>query len=148
MIFQIIRALEDKLTRAIETDSQRREKDMKKMKLRYEVMARMELNAKLSEVNAFLDRRAEENTVSEQERDRITDHIQKDLSSRLQQSRQELVSIRHQMKGTLILNLMDFAMDLYLRYYFNIKVCLFFRPFFHVCPKTSSNSCRRITRCN
>ena len=99
MIFQIIRALEDKLASAIEADSQRREKDMKKMKLRYEVMARMELNAKLSEVNAFLERRAEEQTVSEQERDRITDHIQKDLSSRLQQSRQELISIRQQMKG-------------------------------------------------
>ena len=99
MIFQIIRALEDKLANAIETDTQRREKDMKKMKLRYEVMARMELNAKLSEVNAFLERRAEEQTVSEQERDRITDHIQKDLSSRLQQSRQELITIRQQMKG-------------------------------------------------
>ena len=34
-----------------------------------------------------------------QERDRITDHIQKDLSGRLQQSRQELTVIRQQMKG-------------------------------------------------
>ena len=58
---QVIRALEDKLTSAIEVEVQRREKDMKKMKLRYEVMARMELNAKLSEVNAFLERRAEVN---------------------------------------------------------------------------------------
>ena len=58
---QVIRALEDKLTSAIEFEVQRREKDMKKMKLRYEMMARMELNAKLSEVNAFLERRAEVN---------------------------------------------------------------------------------------
>lgn len=36
-----------------------------------------------------------------QERDRITDHIQKDLSGRLQQSRQELTVIRQQMKGIL-----------------------------------------------
>jgi len=35
-----------------------------------------------------------------QERDRITDHIQKDLSGRLQQSRQELTVIRQQMKDT------------------------------------------------
>jgi len=97
---QVIRALEDKLTSAIEVEVQRREKDMKKMKLRYEVMARMELNAKLSEVNAFLERRAEEQSVSVQERDRITDHIQKDLSGRLQQSRQELTVIRQQMKDT------------------------------------------------
>ena len=62
-------------------------------------MARMELNAKLSEVNAFLERRAEEQSVNEQERDQITDHIQKDLSGRLQQSRQELTLIRQQMKG-------------------------------------------------
>ena len=67
--------------------------------MRYEVMARMELNAKLSEVNAFLERRAEEQSVNEQERDQITDHIQKDLSGRLQQSRQELTLIRQQMKG-------------------------------------------------
>ena len=60
-LIQVIRALEDKLTSAIEVEVQRREKDMKKMKLRYEVMARMELNAKLSEVNAFLERRAEVN---------------------------------------------------------------------------------------
>ena len=76
--------MEDKLANAIETESQKRERNMKKMKLRYEVMARMELNAKLSEVNAFLERRAEEQSVNEQERDQITDHIQKDLSGRLQ----------------------------------------------------------------
>ena len=114
-MFQIIRALEDKLASAIEADSQRREKDMKKMKLRYEVMARMELNAKLSEVNAFLERRAEEQTVSEQERDRITDHIQKDLSSRLQQSRQELISIRQQMKGKI---------SYWIKIYHSLKVSL------------------------
>ena len=91
--------MEDKLANAIETESQKRERNMKKMKLRYEVMARMELNAKLSEVNAFLERRAEEQSVNEQERDQITDHIQKDLSGRLQQSRQELTMIRQQMKG-------------------------------------------------
>ena len=76
--------MEDKLANAIETESQKRERNMKKMKLRYEVMARMELNAKLSEVNAFFERRAEEQSVNEQERDQITDHIQKDLSGRLQ----------------------------------------------------------------
>ena len=53
----------------------------------------------LSEVNAFLERRNEEQSASAQERDRITEHIQKDLSGRLQQSRQELSSIRLQMKG-------------------------------------------------
>ena len=73
---------------------------MKRMKLRYEVMARMELNSKLSEVNAFLDRRAEEQTVNETQKDRISEKIQKDLSERLQQSRDELDSIKYHMKGT------------------------------------------------
>ena len=69
------------------------------MKMRYEVMARLEVNSRLSEVNAFLEKRAEEQSQTEHERDRITDKIQKDLSDRLQQSRLELLDIKKQMKG-------------------------------------------------
>ena len=83
----------------IDLEAQRRDRELKKLKLRYEVMARTEVNAKLSEVNAFLERRAEEQTLSVQERDKITEKIQKDLSQRLLQSRHELGQIKDQLKG-------------------------------------------------
>ena len=67
------------------------------------MVARMELNAKLSEVNAFLEKRAEEQSMNEQERDKISERIQKDLSERLQQSRQELMQIKDQLKGKIAL---------------------------------------------
>ena len=44
--------------RASEANSHRRE--LKRHKLKYEILARNELNAKLSEINAFLEKRARE----------------------------------------------------------------------------------------
>ncbi len=44
--------------RAAEAQSHR--KELRRCKLKYEILARNELNAKLSEINAFLERRAKE----------------------------------------------------------------------------------------
>ncbi len=57
---QIIEDLEERLSnvRASEVQSHRRE--LRRCKLKYEILARNELNAKLSEINAFLERRAKE----------------------------------------------------------------------------------------
>lgn len=100
-IFQVIRSLEDKLFNIIEIEAQRRDKELKKMKMRCELMAQMQINSRLSEINAFLDKRAEEQSMNDQERDRISEKIQKDLSERLQQSSQELSHIKNQLKGIL-----------------------------------------------
>merc|ERR1712061_248945 len=64
------------------------------------MMARLELNSKLAEVNHFLEKRAMEHNENIKEKDLITDQIQKDLSSRLSQSRDELLKIKDQMKDT------------------------------------------------
>ena len=98
---KIIEALEDKLTKVYETEASKREKEMQKIRLRYEMMARLELNSKLAEVNHFLEKRAMEHNENIKEKDLITDQIQKDLSNRLSQSRDELLKIKDQMKGIL-----------------------------------------------
>ena len=83
-------------------DTSRREKDLRKIKLKYEIMARNELNAKLSDINAFLEQRSVEQTENEKKRDQVTEAIQKDLGTRLQQSRDELLVIKNQMRGELL----------------------------------------------
>ena len=72
------------------------------MKLKYEVMARNELNQKLSEVNTFLDGRAKSQEVEDKSREESMQKIQKDLGQRLDQSKSELSTIKAQMKGMLI----------------------------------------------
>merc|ERR1719150_61879 len=74
---KIIEALEDKLTKVYETEASKREKEMQKIRLRYEMMARLELNSKLAEVNHFLEKRAMEHNENIKEKDLITDQIQK-----------------------------------------------------------------------
>ena len=96
---KIIEALEDKLTKVYETEASKREQELQKIRLRYEMMARLELNSKLAEVNHFLEKRAMEHNENIKEKDLITDQIQKDLSNRLSQSRDELLKIKDQMKG-------------------------------------------------
>ena len=102
---KVIENLENKLSCIYEHETLRREKELRKLKLRYEVMARMEVNQKLSEINAFLEKRAEEQSKSDLERDKISEQVQSDLSERLQQSRSELQSIKLQMKGNFALQL-------------------------------------------
>ncbi len=59
-MLQIIEDLEDRLAnvRASEASAHRRE--LRRHKLKYEILARNELNAKLGEINAFLEKRAKE----------------------------------------------------------------------------------------
>ena len=83
-----------------ETETIKRDQELQKLRLRYERMARMELNTKLAQVNQFLEKRAMEQDETNKEKELITDQIQKDLSNRLTQSRDELLRIKDQMKGT------------------------------------------------
>ena len=96
---KVIQNLEEKLSQMYENETFRRDKELRKLKLRYEVMARLEVNQKLSEINAFLEKRAEEQSKSDLEREKISEQVQSDLSERLQQSRSELQGIKQQMRG-------------------------------------------------
>ena len=88
------------MTKVYETETIKRDQELQKLRLRYEMMARMELNTKLAQVNQFLEKRAMEQDETNKEKELITDQIQKDLSNRLTQSRDELLRIKDQMKGT------------------------------------------------
>ena len=87
------------MTKVYETETIKRDQELQKLRLRYEMMARMELNTKLAQVNQFLEKRAMEQDETNKEKELITDQIQKDLSNRLTQSRDELLRIKDQMKG-------------------------------------------------
>ena len=87
------------MTKVYETETIKRDQELQKLRLRYEMMARMELNTKLAQVNQFLEKRAMEQDETNKEKEIITDQIQKDLSNRLTQSRDELLRIKDQMKG-------------------------------------------------
>ena len=75
------------------------QKEIRKFKLKYEIMARNELNQKLSEINEFLEKRATDEAVNEKKKDEVVDKIQKDLGDRLLKSRADLAAIKEQMKG-------------------------------------------------
>ena len=84
-----------------EAQIMKHEKDLKKMKLKYEIMARNEINSRLSEMNAFLNERRKEQDNDEKKKSEVMESIQNDLSKRLQTSRDELEAIKHQMKGNI-----------------------------------------------
>ena len=65
----------------------------------YEILARNELNAKLAEINTFLEDRAAAQADNERRKEKIMDEIQKDLGDRLQKSRDELTEIKKNMMG-------------------------------------------------
>ena len=73
------------------------------MKLKYEIMARNEINSRLSEMNAFLNERRKEQDNDEKKKSEVMESIQNDLAKRLQISRDELEAIKHQMKGNILL---------------------------------------------
>jgi hypothetical protein len=99
ILSQIIEALEEKITNVYESEAERREKEVRRMRLKYELFARNEVNSRLSEINSFLDQRALEHDQHERDRDKVTDTIQKDMGQRLSESRDELLRIKQQMKG-------------------------------------------------
>ena len=75
------------------------QKDLQKMKLKYEIMARNQVNSRLSEMNEFLNQRQKEQDEDEKKKTDVTESIQNDLGKRLQISRDELSAIKEQMKG-------------------------------------------------
>ena len=75
------------------------QKDVQKMKLKYEILARNQINYRLTEMNSFLNERQKEQDDEEKKKSDVTEAIQNDLAKRLQISRDELTSIKQQMKG-------------------------------------------------
>ena len=78
------------------------EKEIKKLRLKYEILARTEVNGRLSEINKYLSKKAVEQEQEDKGRDQITKEIQADYAARLQQSREELTRIKEEMQGTKI----------------------------------------------
>ncbi len=68
----------------------------------YEILARNELNAKLSEINVFLEGRASEQAENERKKEKAFEEVQKDLAERLQKSKDELNTIKQQMRGNIV----------------------------------------------
>jgi hypothetical protein len=73
------------------------------MKLKYEIMARNQVNSRLSEMNEFLNQRQKEQDEDEKKKTDVTESIQNDLGKRLQISRDELSAIKDQMKGDILI---------------------------------------------
>ena len=96
---QIIEELEARLAGQGRADSARHEKEMKKMRLKYEILARTEVNSRLSEINKFLSDKSKEHERERQSRDTQMTGIQADYAKRLQQSREELAQIKDDLQG-------------------------------------------------
>ena len=79
------------------------QRDLQKMKLKYEIMARNQVNSRLSEMNQFLNQRQKEQDEDEKKKTNVTETIQNDLAKRLQISRDELSAIKEQMKGDILI---------------------------------------------
>eukprot|EP00094_Tigriopus_californicus_P002797 TCALIF_02699-PA protein Name:"Similar to ANK3 Ankyrin-3 (Homo sapiens)" AED:0.10 eAED:0.10 QI:0/0.77/0.6/0.9/0.55/0.8/10/151/968 len=97
---KLIEDLEERLANIHEHEASSYQKEVRKFKLKYEIMARNELNQKLAEINAFLEDRAKEQSQNEKTKDEVMQNIQKDLGERLTQSKDELSGIKSQMKET------------------------------------------------
>ena len=82
-------------------DAARYEKELKKIRLRYEILARTEVNSRLSEINKFLSDKSQEQEKEQQTREKVTQDLQTDYAKRLQQSREELAQIKDDLQGTL-----------------------------------------------
>ena len=74
----------------------------------------------MSEINNFLETKSKEATANEKAREEVMEKIQKDLSERLNQSRDELAGIKTQMKG----NINEFLCT-----YKYVLLVLFLNPF-------------------
>ena len=82
-MLQIIEDLEKNINIMRETQIMKHEKDIKKMKLKYEIMARNEINSRLSEMNAFLNERRKEQGSDEKKKYEVMEAVQNDLANRL-----------------------------------------------------------------
>ena len=91
--------MEERIIRMREAQTIKYQKDLQKMKLKYEILARNQINSRLSEMNEFLNERQKEQDEEEKKKSDVTEAIQNDLAKRLQISRDELTGIKQQMKG-------------------------------------------------
>ena len=98
--FQLIDELEERLVGQKKADAARYEKELKKIRLRYEILARTEVNSRLSEINKFLSDKSQEQEKEQQTREKVTQDLQADYAKRLQQSREELAQIKDDLQGT------------------------------------------------
>ena len=62
--FWQLRTLEERLTEARRSEAIDYEKEARKFKLKYEILARNEINKKVSELNDFLGQRAKDQEVN------------------------------------------------------------------------------------
>ena len=62
--FWQVRTLEERLTEARRSEAIDYEKEARKFKLKYEILARNEINKKVSELNDFLGQRAKDQEVN------------------------------------------------------------------------------------
>ena len=102
-VFQIIEELEERIIKISQIQNVKYQKEISKMKLKYEIMARNQVNQRFSEMNEFLSEQQKEHEQDERKKADVTDAIQKDLAKRLQISRDELIAIKEQMRGKVIM---------------------------------------------
>ena len=98
-VFQIIEELEERIIKISQIQNVKYQKEISKMKLKYEIMARNQVNQRFSEMNEFLSEQQKEHEQDERKKADVTDAIQKDLAKRLQISRDELIAIKQEMRG-------------------------------------------------
>ena len=98
-VFQIIEELEERIIKISQIQNVKYQKEISKMKLKYEIMARNQVNQRFSEMNEFLSEQQKEHEQDERKKADVTDAIQKDLAKRLQISRDELIAIKEEMRG-------------------------------------------------
>ncbi len=91
--------MEEQISEMRAQEASLQQRDLRKIRLTYEILARNELNSKLSEINSFLEERAAEQAANDQKKDLLMDEIQQDLGKRLQKSREELSEIKKHMMG-------------------------------------------------
>ena len=83
-------------------EANQQQRELRKIRMTYEILARNELNAKLAEINSFLEDRAAAQADNDRRKELVMDEIQKDLGERLQKSRDELSEIKKHMIGNSI----------------------------------------------
>ena len=99
LIFQLIEELEEQIAEMRTQEANQQQRELRKIRMTYEILARNELNSKLAEINSFLEDRAAAQAENDRRKELVMDEIQKDLGERLQKSRDELSEIKKHMIG-------------------------------------------------
>jgi hypothetical protein len=77
--YQIIEELEEQISEMRAQEASQQQRDLRKIRLTYEILARNELNAKLAEINTFLEERAKEQAANDRKKDQVLDSLKKKL---------------------------------------------------------------------